>query len=283
MRRRGFTLIELLVVLAILAVLIGLLLPAVQKVRETSSRLKCANHLKQLALAFHSYENAHQRFPRGWTNAAANPRSYSRSHIPDLLPYLEQEPLWRQYRFDLEWSHTSNRPAIHTDLAVLVCPSAPPRPGKYVNDYPVSDLISHDARVGLGLPPNPPVALVAGFFYQRPIQGQTSAAPRVADISDGLSNTWLLVEDTGRPQFWGSGSQGQYSAGNEKWADPANRITIQVFCGTPINCNNGNEIYAFHPGGSNFALGDGTVRFFAANIAPRIFVALYTRAGGEVE
>ncbi len=285
-RSRGYTLIELLVVIAIIAVLLGLLLPAVQKVRETANRMRCQNHMKQVGLAFHAYENTYGQFPMGWVNATAVPRRYSRSFVADLLPFLEQDALQRIYHFDAEWSHASNRPATGTDLRVLACPSAPPREGKAVNDYPVSDIISHDAKRNLGIPANAPVSAFAGFFYVPAIAGQTSTTPRAADILDGLSNTFLLFENAGRPEIWRRGQRvgnvGMYSSGNEKWADPANRITIQVWCGTAINCNNGNEIYSFHTGGANFVMGDGSVKFLEENITPKAFVALYTRAGSDV-
>jgi prepilin-type N-terminal cleavage/methylation domain-containing protein len=285
-RARGFTLIELLVVIAIIAVLMGLLLPAVQKIRGSANRLRCQNHMKQIGLAFHNYENAHGRFPMGWVNIAHNPRTFSRSHVPDLLPFMEQDAVHRRYDYNLEWSHDANRPAINNDLAVLVCPSAPPRPGRAVNDYPVSDTIAHEARLYMQVPDRP-VSAYAGFFYQDPpIAGQSSIRPRTADILDGLSNTFLAFENAGRPELWVRGqpasSAGIYLSGNEKWADPANRITVQVWCGTPINCNNGNEIYSFHSGGANFLIGDGAVKFLAETLSPRTFVALYTRAGQEV-
>lgn len=285
-RTRGYTLIELLVVIAIIAVLIGLLLPAVQKVRESANRLKCQNQMKQVALSFHTYENTYGRFPMGWVTGTLTPRRYSRSHVPELLPFLEQAALHRIYKFNLEWSDPGNREATAVELPLLACPSSPPRPGKAVNDYPVSDMISHDARRGMNIPGNAPLSAYAGFFQQVAIQGQTSAAPRTADILDGLSNTFLLFENAGRPELWAGGRRvtemGMFSAGNEKWADPANRITIQVWCGTPINCNNGNEIYSFHAGGANFALGDGAVKFFGERISPQTFLALYTRAGQEL-
>ena len=114
--------------------------------------------------------------------------------------------------------------------------------------------------------------------------------PRQADIADGLSQTFMVFEDAGRPERYEEGkwtppSTGRYPARNEHWADPENRITIQALCRSNqvVNCNNGNEIYSFHVGGgANYCFGDGSVRFIRENIAPATFAALYTRAGGEV-
>ena len=108
----------------------------------------------------------------------------------------------------------------------------------------------------------------------------------VTDITDGLSSTFMVFEDAGRPDFYVGGSfQGTFPASNEQWTDPQNKITVQVICDNntrTINCNNGNEVYSFHNGGANFVFGDGSVRFISQYISPRTFGALYTRAGGEV-
>jgi prepilin-type N-terminal cleavage/methylation domain-containing protein len=120
-RRSGFTLIELLVVLAIIAILIGLLLAAVQRVREAASRATCANNLKQLALACHNYESAYGRFPPGYLGPIQNEREYGADlnrlqHVglfAYLLPYVEQESLYRQLRID--FSPRTRGPAWYTD------------------------------------------------------------------------------------------------------------------------------------------------------------------------
>ncbi|MBI1831564.1 MAG: DUF1559 domain-containing protein [Planctomycetes bacterium] len=122
--RRGFTLIELLVVIAIIAVLIGLLLPAVQKVREASNRAQCINNLKQLALAIHSYENTHKQFPLTCPDTFAPPKAYSGT--PLILPYIEQASLVKNYDFTTTWWVPPNQAIVMTPLRIMQCPSAAP-------------------------------------------------------------------------------------------------------------------------------------------------------------
>src|SRR5438874_2521530 len=143
-RRIGFTLIELLVVVAIIALLIGLLLPAVQKVREAAARAQCANHLKQLGLAMHGYHDAHQRLPPSYKiriDLAANPWGLGAvvAWGPFVLPYIEQDPLARRYRYDGPYAApiaaSPNDELIRTRLAVTVCPSAPRTQDLYTDGY----------------------------------------------------------------------------------------------------------------------------------------------------
>src|SRR5262249_38263555 len=160
------------------------------------------------------------------------------------------------------------------DIGLLICPSAPnSRKGQFANDYPISDFISDNAGAVL-VPAGSPQERYRGFWYP-PFGPAIPDAPRVTDIPDGLSQPFRAFAAAGRPLYWESGKgQGSYPAGNEKWTDPQNKITVQVICNDTqtINCNNGNEIYSFHPGGATFLFGDGAVRFLRQDISPATFV-----------
>src|SRR5262249_44592127 len=122
MPRRAFTLIELLVVIAIIAILIGLLLPAVQRVREAASRTKCQSQLKQIALAAHNYHDVNGRFPPGVEQGSATALRYS-SLFVELLPYIEQDPLYKQWDFANAGANGAGRAA--TIIKTYTCPSHP--------------------------------------------------------------------------------------------------------------------------------------------------------------
>jgi prepilin-type N-terminal cleavage/methylation domain-containing protein/prepilin-type processing-associated H-X9-DG protein len=215
--RRGFTLIELLVVIAIIAVLIGLLLPAVQKVREAAARIQCQNNLKQIGLALHNYHGDRSSFPPGLVSTLANPAwvmpaGNCNAEAPDLgpgwsffaalLPYIEQDNLSRSIRFDLPITDPTNAAARRTFVKTYVCPSdtAP----KVVNVYDCGNppsvaatptVISDTAvcsYVGVlgGGKDNPPDPNYACYEYQ-PFNGcfHRNMPVRIADITDGTSQT----------------------------------------------------------------------------------------------
>jgi prepilin-type N-terminal cleavage/methylation domain-containing protein/prepilin-type processing-associated H-X9-DG protein len=293
-KRQGLTLIELLVVIAIIAVLIALLVPAVQKVRAAANRIACANNLKQIGLALHNFQNTHRRFPPGDVSGPFSqagftiPAGARHSCWPFLLPYLEQQALAHGYRLDLDFTDPANRPINSQQIKVLQCPSAEPNrlpigpngdpfactdyaPTEYVDPELVkSGLVD---RVGC---------------YEGALAKNFMASP--ADISDGLSNTIIIAEDAGRPDAWQAGRHVSGYVSGGPWVLFYNPINLMG--STPdgaqrpgscaINCTNDHEIYSFHPSGANALFGDGSVHFLRSDMRIHILARLVTRAGGEV-
>ncbi|MGE3807690.1 MAG: DUF1559 domain-containing protein [Gemmataceae bacterium] len=283
--RAAFTLIELLVVIAIIGVLIGLLLPAVQKVREAAARVRCTNNLKQIGVALHNYNTSFDRLPPSGSNGA-------HSWTVRVLPQLEQENLYKTYSFNVSWNNAANYGAIRVPLTIYQCPSAPnpgradvsPRGGAALpacGDYGSINGISRSMALSLGIPVGDDRGALA--------KGQDT---RISQIGDGTSNTLMISEDAGRPQNWIKGAmQPGFVADGAGWADPRSTFRIRgtgangLFTGgyvCAVNCNNDDEIYSFHPGGANGLFADGSVRFLFATMDLRTLAQLATRSNGEV-
>src|SRR5262245_37966887 len=283
-RPRGFTLIEFLVVIASIAVLIALLLPAVQKVREAAARAQCQNNLKQLGLALHGFHDANGGFPPGRVNASATSCSWP----PFVLPYIEQDNLFRLYHFEVRWDDRSaaynptNNDISKMVVKVFICPSNPKQiSDRATLDYPAANqVVTNNPLIN---PPPPNDSTYAGVLGR-------DVRRRMAEISDGTSNTLLLAEDAGGDQLWQMGAAVPGSTRTGSWANPGNTIKLAGFdpvtrtkpgpCA--VNCDNDTEIYSFHPGGANVLRADGSVSFLRANISISTVSALITRAGVEV-
>jgi len=305
-RSAAFTLIELLVVIAIIAILIGLLLPAVQKVREAANRMKCSNHLKQLGVALHSYHDTNERYPLGvvWNNGSYYdfPRS-GWHHV--LYPFIEQDNLYRMLpttagaqQFYPYFSAEATNPngPTRAQIPIWVCPSdsgirtmQQPWGGFMIGNY-------HAFFGGLNLG-----GVVANNPSQRSAFGLNYGA-RFADFADGTSNTMVLGEylrSLGAPNdqrglMWGdqpgySQIYTQLSPNSSSpdliyvgWCDNQPLKNMPCISGDS-GPNNTAASRSRHAGGVNVVLADGSVRFVRDSVdLLTVWRPLATIAGGEV-
>jgi prepilin-type N-terminal cleavage/methylation domain-containing protein len=307
--RPGFTLIELLVVIAIIAILIGLLLPAVQKVRDAAARTQCQNNLKQVSLAVFNYESAYRTLPTS-TRPAGVTSAPRISWTIGLLPFIEQQNIRNYFDITTNWDSPTNLPLTSQPIKIFQCPSAPNSTrldgDPQTNVWNIVAVTDYAASIGISpLATNLNVtgALLPGML----VKNQTV---KLADVTDGLSNTLMIVESAGRPLIYqlgrAVGAVPALKINGGGWARPAsdldflpstpdgstfpgscaagctNGFNYPTYAAPPFGTEGTSAPYAFHTGVITAAFGDGSVRTISNSISVYTFGALVTANGGEV-
>jgi len=287
----AFTLIELLVVIAILAVLIGLLLSAVQNVRASAARLTCQNNMRQLGLALHAYHGTEQKLPPGLSVKSDGGKYPFLGWTARLLPYVEQPALWSKvidaFATDPSpwtfYGHLPHQDLLGTPVKIFNCPSDPRLPGPLLNPEVVKIPVAFTSYLGVE---------GANQFTQDGCLFLDSRV-RLTDITDGTSNTLMIGERPPPSNYkfgWWYRGWGQQKEGSVEMVlgvQEENSYYPQCPPGpypfTSQRFDNPCNLFQFwspHSGGANFTFADGSVRFLSYS-ADNILPALATRAGGE--
>lgn len=331
--RHAFTIIELLVVIAIISVLIALLLPAVQQARESARRSQCLNNMKQLGLAIHNFHDQKRRLPSSIRPSASS--TVRVGALTQLLPFIDEKNLWDNYSTAVNWSDVANRPVGQTRINSFQCPSSP-RPDRLDGNPDVIQSGGNSAFVAaanlftattdyaatIGVDPRLE-AVFTNASGVKEIKAGTGVLPKnktgtFADVTDGLSNTIMLVESAGRPFVYRRGpvlvsdklDEHRVNAGG--WVRPASDL---LFSGSnklgtvipptsttdavALNATNGDDVggavyphpvygtegtsqpFAFHNTGANALFADGSAKLLDEAVDIRVFAALITRDQAE--
>lgn len=297
--RTGFTLLEMLVVIGTLGIILGLLLPAVQAVREQANRLACSNNLRQIGLACHNYHDAVGTLPPAYAFVSRGGQVFPWGGDVDvlpwsviILPYIEQDSLWQQTLAAYQSENDSTKNPPHTGLSAVVrlyvCPS--------------------DSR--LFAPLSDDEGYKAAYWSYQGVGGGTRAdgamqalrGVKLTDILDGTSDTLLVGERPPPGRYLvGSWYSALELANPAWWTDaygPVSRLPyLSVYWAAPIASCDGpfrfgpgrvenpcdcHHFWSVHPGGANFLFADGAVHFIAYGTSDDVMIALGTRSGGEV-
>ncbi len=298
--REAFTLIELLVSIAIIAVLVSLLLPAVQQAREAARMAACKNNLKQIGLALHNYHDIHSRLPAAqirWNQAivASDPivDRAQWSWATAILPQLDLGNVYDQIDFSSDLRIPANRETLRRKIAVYRCPTMPELGYANITDRIPGDTdaaITDYAVVGHHEPSVP-----GNTFFRRPYGASGLLAQndwaRFAEVTDGLTQTLAVTETRwsqvhaniiGRGSCLGSADCSFGSPwGQNAAVTTGDKINQQLYSPSGIPAFR-YQIISLHRGGAQFVFADGHVAFISENIDQTLLDALATRAGGEV-
>lgn len=313
-RRRGFTLVELLVVIAIIGMLIALLLPAVQAARESARRSQCQNNLKQIGLAFVNYHDVNRYLPpaRITKKAATSstPARFDTGWGVLILPYIEGNTLYTQYRLDKNFYDPENQSVVSRDVGTFHCPSVPDSP-RTINfagaevypsgttgtgiagDYFVNHLLNTNNAKDAGAA----CGLAGACTPALKVDGRDRNFKK---ITDGTSHTTVVLENAGRPNYWIQGQQqastspggGIDNMTNPNWWGPwasYAHYQLQGYTGDgktrgtvcAVNCANGQGMYSFHIAGAFAVFCDGSVRFLNDEVPVSLVFDLASANGGE--
>jgi prepilin-type N-terminal cleavage/methylation domain-containing protein/prepilin-type processing-associated H-X9-DG protein len=293
--RRGFTLVELLVVIAIIGILIALLLPAVQAAREAARRSQCSNNLKQVGLALHNYHDTQQCFPPG--DITVN----RMGTLAFILPQMEQTALYDQLSAAGAFiGRNTGTPPLWQEIPAIVSTGTPPLAKSVVKGYicpsdPTSDLnerMKSNDRGAFGK--SNYVGVFTAVTYDA---AGVKTADRLAtfynnsktsfrNIIDGTSNTLIIAERSAKSPHNGSMWMGWHDlpgpiTNSYEFSTRVRIIRLSSDVEYAINGTNAFASSSSHPGGAQFLLGDGSVRFLSETINIRTFAALGTIDGGE--
>lgn len=289
-RRRAFTLIELLVVIAIISVLIALLLPAVQAAREAARRVQCVNNLMQLGIALHTYESSYEILPPGVVNPTgpiANiPKGYHFSWMVQLLPFMEQKAVARNFDFSEGVYSAVNLTVRGVAINSFFCPSDSGSHRRGSDTFALNSYAAchHDVEAPID-------ANNRGVFF-------LNSHVRSEDVADGTSNTIYLGEKPidANDFGWASGTRAtlrntgirinQTALGVAGFGEPDDALPVDdPDSSLPAGATPTSFVGGFgsnHPGGSNFTLGDGSVRFLKNSMDPIVYRSLGNRNDGEM-
>jgi prepilin-type N-terminal cleavage/methylation domain-containing protein/prepilin-type processing-associated H-X9-DG protein len=286
-QRRGFTLIELLVVIAIISVLIALLLPAVQSAREAARRSQCVNNLMQVGIALQSYESGHEVLPPGVVNESGpvldQPKGYGFGWLTQILPYFEQKNTYNHFNLKVGLYDAQNSTNRTNLIRSFLCPSDG-GPTRDANRVAMSSYagVHHDVEA-------PIAADNHGVLF-------LNSHVRYEDVTDGTSQTLFVGEklNDGLDLGWASGTRA--SLRNTGTGVNLGALSSRILSSVPVpatpasgkGSGSAGDITfvggfnSRHPGGANFAFGDGSVRFIKSSISIQVLEHLAHRADGEV-